>query len=329
MTDAGVRPWWRPVWRVRQPMSWLLVPLTIAGVVAIVAYRAESAAGQPLAALVSVASQALVAVLMLWILRRIDVLGRPWAVVAVAFAWGGGISVFLAGPLNDEVGAITGKLGLTSVVLSAPIIEEALKLIGIIAVIGVSRAWVRDPLDGLAVGAAVGIGFSVVENVTYGIDEAWAHSGPGEDPLGRVLIELAGRVVIGFGSHALFAGIVGYGFALLLLSAGRGRTGLGVLGFVSAVVGVVVAHAVWDSDYGLEGDLDLVPPFLVWLCLVGVLLLLVRRARRRLGVRGRRSRGGRPAAVEGELGGSPADPVGADVDARAEALGERPDDREA
>ncbi|GAA2235489.1 hypothetical protein GCM10009851_20640 [Herbiconiux moechotypicola] len=267
-------------------MSWLLVPLTLAGAVAVVWYRLPTVVADPVVAVVAVGAQAVLGALLLLLLWAIDPLrplGRPWIIVATAVVWGGGMCVFLSGFLNEQIDAVAAKLSLDpDLVLSAPVIEEAVKLLGVLALIGVGRRWVRDPLDGFVLGAAVGIGFLTVENVTYALSAA-AEARDAAVPVTEAVTQsLLVRSALAVGSHSLYAGIAGFGLAALIVLHGRGRTGRGIAVFAAALTTTLAAHLLWDAEWGLTSPANVIPPAVIAVALVVIAAVLLRRGRLRL-----------------------------------------------
>ncbi len=279
-------PWWSPVWRLAQPMSWLLVPLTVAGVIALLWYRMPTFAADPVVAIAAALAQVVLGGLLFLLLRAVDPLrslGRPRILLVTAVAWGGGLCVFLSGFLNEQIDAVGAKLGLSSgLILSAPLVEEGVKLLGVLALIGVGRRWLRDPIDGLVLGVAVGIGFLTVENVTYALN-ASISAVAAEVPVWEAVTEsLVVRGALGVGSHSLYAGIAGFGLAALVISHERGRTGRGVLVFLASLVTVLAAHLLWDAEWGLASPANVIPPAIIAAGLVVIAAVLLARARHRV-----------------------------------------------
>lgn len=80
-----------------------------------------------------------------------------------AFLWGAGISVLVASFVNEVFMASFGLVA--AAVISAPIIEEVMKLRGI--TYAAKRNHIDSPLDGAVYAGYVGLGFAAVENVIY------------------------------------------------------------------------------------------------------------------------------------------------------------------
>jgi RsiW-degrading membrane proteinase PrsW (M82 family) len=88
---------------------------------------------------------------------------EPRAMRWNAFLWGAGISVLVASFFNDLTSAAAGMA--VAAVVSAPISEEIMKLLGISS--AAKRHHIDSPLDGAVYAGYVGLGFAAVENVIY------------------------------------------------------------------------------------------------------------------------------------------------------------------
>jgi RsiW-degrading membrane proteinase PrsW (M82 family) len=64
--------------------------------------------------------------------------------------------------LNEEFGP---KMGVLMLIAAAPVIEEVLKMFGVILLSG--HKSFRGPLDGILFGFSIGAGFAMVENIFY------------------------------------------------------------------------------------------------------------------------------------------------------------------
>lgn len=96
-----------------------------------------------------------------------------WIMIAM-FLWGGGVAVAIAAWLNsawaESFYLATGnaeKAGIWGAVVSAPIVEEAAKGLGVILVFVFFKKHLNGPLDGIAYGAMSGLGFAFTENILY------------------------------------------------------------------------------------------------------------------------------------------------------------------
>jgi len=169
--------------------------------------------------------------------------------LAIAFGWGFfAATATLALTVNGAVLALYAKLfgqvwaSDWAAGLTAPFTEEASKAFGFVVMVGLAPRLIRSAYDAFVVGAFIGLGFQVWENVLYVYQGAQAQFGTNEPALSLQVIGV--RSISGLASHALFSAIVCTGlFFAFGWGAERRRVGLG-LGLV--VVGMV-CHGVWDS----------------------------------------------------------------------------------
>jgi protease PrsW len=153
--------------------------------------------------------------------------------------------------------------------LSAPLNEEVLKLCGVIMVVLAAPNRIRGPLDGMIYGALTGLGFQVVENVTYGLDNI-LQSGA-TDPFRAVTNSVLVRVgTTGIGSHWTMTAVAGAGIGFLV---SRERRREGVVLAVICLLAAMAMHLLFDAPH---------PAVLVKVAvnflIVGVLYILLRES---------------------------------------------------
>lgn len=160
--------WWDGwVWtahvsvRAKKPAlpGWLSVPVIVASIL-VVPVVGLVALAMPVAVALSLVPLAIVLPVLLW-LDRVE--PEPMAALIHAFLWGATVSVAVASVCNATVGAIGGEA--LAAVLSAPLVEEAMKAGGILY--AVRRREVDGPMDGLIYAGWTAVGFAAVENVEY------------------------------------------------------------------------------------------------------------------------------------------------------------------
>ncbi|NTV99979.1 MAG: PrsW family intramembrane metalloprotease [Oscillochloris sp.] len=175
--------------------------------------------------------------LLIWWLDRYE--KEPLPLLAAAFFWGMLPAVGLAlvsdhilglrpteSPLGPSLGA--GSL--------APLIEEPIKAVALLALFGYARDEFDGPLDGIVYGALVGFGFSMSENLLFFLTY------PDDLP---ALFWIRG---VAFGlNHAFFTSIVG-----LALGAVRYRRGPApvLLAVPCALVVAITFHALHNIAAG-------------------------------------------------------------------------------
>ncbi|MFC9977291.1 PrsW family intramembrane metalloprotease [Spirillospora sp. NPDC127200] len=138
--------------------------------------------------------------------------------------WGAVAAIGCAVPANDALLSLWAKLTTVDfasswgAALTAPLNEELLKLAGVALLALVFPGALRGPLDGLILGALTGLGFQVVENVSYSVNLI-VQSGA-TAPTTSVVQTFVARVVLtGPGSHWAMSAVAGAGLGHLV--AGR------------------------------------------------------------------------------------------------------------
>ncbi|MFC4564469.1 PrsW family intramembrane metalloprotease [Nocardiopsis mangrovi] len=161
------------------------------------------------------------------LLRRIrPVWSPPRGLSAACVLWGATAATGAALLANNGVHGMLSKtagLPFTSLwgaALSAPVNEELLKLCGLALIALAAPRAFRGPMDGFVFGALVGLGFQVMENLTYALNlvvQQGATAGAGS-----VILSFAARVLLtGWGSHWAMTAVAGAGFGLIAAAAGR------------------------------------------------------------------------------------------------------------
>ena len=233
----------------------LLVVLAFAALVqlgALASVRSDIA-GVFLRALTLSSFLAIVPLAVLWFLDRRE-RESAW-LLAAAFLWGGLVATAIALPFNSayfrlidawvaENPAVVLVLGpdaamLLAAPISAPIVEELAKALGVLVIFWLLRAEFDSMRDGFVYGAAVGVGFNWSEAALY-VAQGYAESGIA--PYG---LEFGNRYALfGLGGHALFTGMFGLclGFAVQ-----SNRRWLRILMPVIGIALAIAAHSLINS----------------------------------------------------------------------------------
>ncbi|BCJ31461.1 PrsW family intramembrane metalloprotease [Actinocatenispora sera] len=213
----------------------------------------------PAAAITAVGVNIALGVVIGLIIVWLSVIHRPPRTLAVAaVVWGGVVAVAIAFYVNDNLlGALPSILGNGTATnwgaaIAGPSNEEWLKAVGVLAVIGIGIRSVSRPIHGLFLGAWCGLGFQVVEDISYAMNGALTN--PTSDAAGLAQI-LGVRGIIGLlPSHWVFAACSGYGIGYALLRRDR-PLAVRVL-FALAMFAIAWSmHFLWNSPL-ITGQLN-------------------------------------------------------------------------
>ena len=232
----------------RLPAFWLyVVVVTLTGIVAIGEqnlFREMSPGGWLLSWGLVIVYAAPVAVLV----YLLDLYERePIPLLIAAFVWGAVAATTLSAIGNAGWGVVVARVGgpefaaRWTAALTAPIVEEILKGLGVVLIVLIARDEVDDVMDGFVYGALCGLGFAVVEDVFYFVAVF------GGD-VGGVLEGFFVRVIAsGLYSHVLYTGLVGMAVGTLITRR-DGRPRRERLGPAALLVGAaVLGHFLWNS----------------------------------------------------------------------------------
>jgi len=146
--------------------------------------------------------------------------------------------------------------------LSAPFTEETAKGSGLLLLIALAPRQVRTAFDGLILGAFIGLGFQIIEDIAYAMTSAGSQFGANQ--IGASIGTIIVRMVSGVAAHILYSAIFCAGLIYLLgRPAEPRRVGRGLL--LMAIP--MLLHGVWDSLTATAGGNALM--------LVGLLIAVV------------------------------------------------------
>lgn len=204
----------------RQPAFWLFVLLLAVGALSVLEEQLTYLSVYPTAWLLGLVLLVIYVAPVALAIYLLDIFERePLSMVVAAFLWGGVVAIALAGPTNGAMGQIIAKIAGPDVAaswnaaLTAPLVEETYKYLGLVLLFLIARNEWDDLLDGFIYGAFAGLGFATVENVYYFIVKG-VHAGGGADQVGPVLFLYFLRVLLyGPYMHVLWTGLTGIGLA--------------------------------------------------------------------------------------------------------------------
>lgn len=243
---------WGVPFRIFQPRNlcfWVLILGYVGGVTTLVHYIRPEAGAYSVAIGFGVALFAIYAVPWWLYLSHLNrYVTVPHKVILVGFVWGFIAATFwIAIRVNGAVLTIYAKAfgqvwaSAWGPALTAPFTEETAKMLGLILLLGLVPQVIRTPFDGFIVGAFIGLGFQISEDILYAFQGASAQFGSNQVTL--VFQMLALRGAAGLFSHTMFSAIYCTGLMWLLNRDGSNHRlrGLGLMGIATAF------HMTWDS----------------------------------------------------------------------------------
>lgn len=272
----------RGLWAPRNPAFWLLVGLVILAGLMVAFEQVTYLTTAPGVWLLSYLLLFVYVLPTVLVVRALDLYERePTSLMLASFLWGSTAAIQFSALSNVMWGAVIVRLAGPefaaewSGAITAPLVEEFYKVVGVVLVYLIARTEIDDLMDGLVYGAMVGLGFTVVEDVLYFMNEFGGS-------VGGVLEGFWVRVIAsGLYGHVLYSGLAGIGLAYFVVH----RADRGLLNRVGVAMALLlagmVAHAFWNAPW-LWNEL----PLLVATTVKGMpfflaLVLAVRLARRR------------------------------------------------
>jgi RsiW-degrading membrane proteinase PrsW (M82 family) len=179
---------------------------------------------------------------------------EPIPLLVAAFVWGAVAATTLSAIGNAGWALVVARLGgpdlatRWSAAITAPVVEETLKGLGVVLIVLIAREEMDDRMDGFVYGALCGLGFAVVEDVFYLLAVF------GGDVRG-VLEGFFVRVIAsGLYSHVLYTGLVGMAIGIVATRRDRRPLAVRLRSAIPLIVVAVVGHLLWNSPI-----LDLFP----------------------------------------------------------------------
>lgn len=264
--SATVR-WWDP----RNPMWWFMAVAIVGGVYVLVDGLAHAVSLYPLTGVLALVLSVPMFVLVWFLVRGMQIVTRVGKSAAIAAVVWGGIVATGVYAINAN-GAIIQLLAqhvsldfanAWGAAIAAPITEETGKLLGVVAVVVAARSWLRGPMDGLLIGALVGLGFALTENALYAFNVTSMSFGESQ-AVATLAIYFMRTLLFWPISHAIFTGLAGAGLGFLLgRPAARSR-----LWGVLCLAGAWGLHFAWNSPLlpGLLARMAFATlvPFVLW-----------------------------------------------------------------
>jgi RsiW-degrading membrane proteinase PrsW (M82 family) len=175
--------------------------------------------------------------------------------MALAFLWGGFAATgTMAANANDAILALYAKtLGQVWALdwgagLAAPFTEELAKGSGLLLLNALAQRHIRTAFDGLILGAFIGLGFQIVEDITYAMTSAGTQFGANQ--IGASVDTIILRMVSGVAAHILYSAIFCAGVVYLVGRPAEPRKiGRGLL----LIAIPMLLHGTWDSLSAIAG----------------------------------------------------------------------------
>lgn len=168
---------------------------------------------------------------------------EPLWLLALAFSWGALVAVVVSFIINSLAGGIAAgvnpELGeIVGAVISAPIVEEGSKGVGLLILLIFFRKYFDDILDGIVFAGVIALGFATVENVLY-YGRALGGGGiPG------VMILFFVRGILSPFAHVTFTSMTGIGCGIARESH---NSFVKIIVPVVGYIGAVSLHALWNG----------------------------------------------------------------------------------
>jgi protease PrsW len=197
----------------------------------------------------------LLALVYLWFIHYGDRYTTvPIELAAAAFVWGfvaaTGAFALLG---NDAFLSIYAKLFGASFAfdwgagLAAPVDEELAKGAGVLLLLTLAPKLIRSPFDGLIVGAFVGLGFQISEDISY----AWIGAADAFNDVGAARSTIVVRTLASIPSHWMYTGIFGAGLVWFV-----GRPDVPARRWLGAglMLTAMLMHGLWDASAAIGGN---------------------------------------------------------------------------
>jgi RsiW-degrading membrane proteinase PrsW (M82 family) len=195
----------------------------------------------------------------------------PRKLAGTGFVWGfvAAIGAFaLLG--NDAVMSLYSKAFGASfafdwgAALTAPINEELAKGAGVLLLLVLAPRLIRSPFDGLILGAFIGLGFQISEDISY----AWIGAANAFGDVTATWGTILARTLASIPSHWMYTAVFGAG---LIWFIGRpdvpARKGLGA----GLMLTAMLMHGLWDASAAIAGDnvIAIVPAIVAFVLISG------------------------------------------------------------
>jgi RsiW-degrading membrane proteinase PrsW (M82 family) len=178
----------------------------------------------------------------------------PPGLAVTGFIWGfvaatGAFALYANGAVTDLYAKAFGASFSFDwgAALAAPIDEELAKGAGVLLLVVLAPKLVRSPFDGLILGAFVGLGFQISEDISY----AWIGAANSFNDIGVAWSTIIVRTLASIPSHWMYTGIFGAGLVWFIGRPDfppRKRLGAGLM------LTAILMHGLWDGSAAIAGN---------------------------------------------------------------------------
>jgi RsiW-degrading membrane proteinase PrsW (M82 family) len=275
---------WGEEFRLIQPHNlafWVYCLLVVVGAVVLSGQISIAAAAYSGALISGVIAFGLLAVGYVWFIHYEDRYTTvPAKLAAAGFVWGAVAAIGAFALLgNDAVMSLYSKTFGASfaydwgAALTAPVDEELAKGAGVLLLLTLAPRLVRSPFDGLILGAFVGLGFQISEDISYAFIGAANSFGDVGAAWGTIVV----RTLSSISSHWMYTAVFGAGLVWFV-----GRPDVPARKWLGAglMLTAMLMHGLWDASAAIAGSSDLgwLVPTLVTAGLISVFVWIYRNA---------------------------------------------------
>jgi RsiW-degrading membrane proteinase PrsW (M82 family) len=249
---------WGEDFRLVQPHNlafWVYCVLVVAGACVLAGQISIAAAAYSGALTSGIVAFGLLAVAYAWFIHYEDRYTTvPPKLAAAGFVWGFvaaiGAFALLANEAVINLYAKAFGAGFAydwGAALAAPVDEELAKGAGVLLLLTLAPQLVRSPFDGLILGAFVGLGFQISEDISY----AWIGAANAFGDVDAAWATIVVRTLASIPSHWMFTAIFGAGLVWFI---GRpdvpARKGVGA----GLMLTAVLMHGLWNASGAIGGS---------------------------------------------------------------------------
>lgn len=226
----------------RIPLAWLTVlGVTLVFALVVVAWLLVTLQVDAIVMAIPALIPLTIVLSIVWWLDRWE--PEPRILLALALLYGAGASILgtlVTGNFMLSVATrylrSAGELNAFAVIVQGPIVEEAIKGLGILLILLLARRELNGPVDGFIYAAVIGAGFAFTENIVY-----FAKAGDTGVELVWVLVV---RGILSPFAHVLFTGLIGLAVGW---AARRATVWRILLGYLIGLAAAILAHAFWNG----------------------------------------------------------------------------------